>query len=129
MQPDRSLSLSEIELGPFEFGARPLELREGVFQTLRRDAPVQFFAETDYGDALPPGRGFYAVTRHADILEASRQPDVFSSAQGATSIADLPPEMLEFFDSMIGMDEPRHGRQRPILSRGFTPRALRRLED
>ena len=36
--------------------------------------------------------------------------------------------MLEFFGGMINMDDPRHGRQRRIISRGFTPRALGNLE-
>jgi len=36
--------------------------------------------------------------------------------------------MLEFFGGMINMDDPRHSRQRRIVSRGFTPRALRRIE-
>ena len=65
---------------------------------------------------------------HADILAASRQPELFSSAAGATSITSLPREFNEFFGGMINMDDPRHGTQRRIVSRGFTPRALARLE-
>src|SRR6202012_1241810 len=34
----------------------------------------------------------------------------------------LPTELLEFFGSMINMDDPRHSRPRPIVSRAFTPR-------
>ncbi|MBY0400275.1 cytochrome P450, partial [Myxococcota bacterium] len=41
---------------------------------------------------------------------------------------DLPREFNEFFGGMINMDDPRHGAQRRIVSRGFTPRALARLE-
>jgi cytochrome P450 len=78
---------------------------------------------------LPLGPGYWAITRHADLLEASRSPDVFSSAKGATSVADLPPEMNEVFGGMINMDDPRHGTQRRIVSRGFTPRALGRIEE
>ena len=62
------------------------------------------------------------------MLAASRNPQTFSSAHGATAIQDMPPEMLEFFGGMINMDDPRHGRQRRIVSRGFTPRALKNLE-
>jgi len=129
MTPDCSLSLEEIDLSPLEFWTLPMEQREGAFQTLRREDPVRFFEEIDYeGSPLPPGRGYWALTSHADILEASRNPEIYSSASGATSIADLPPPMLEFFGGMINMDDPRHGRQRRIVSRGFTPRSLARIE-
>jgi cytochrome P450 len=57
-------------------------------------------------------------------VEASRTPSVFTSGPGATSIADLPPEFLEFYGSMINADDPRHARLRRIVSRGFTPRRL-----
>jgi cytochrome P450 len=80
------------------------------------------------GTPIPAGPGYWALTRHAEILEASRRPEIFSSARGATSIADLPPQFSEFFGGMINMDAPRHGRQRRIVSRGFTPRALAKLE-
>jgi len=41
----------------------------------------------------------------------------------------MPPDLNDFFGSMINMDDPRHARLRGIVSRGFTPRMLRRLED
>jgi cytochrome P450 len=77
---------------------------------------------------IPTGPGFWSLTRHADILEASRNPETYCSGKGATSIADLPPEFNEFFGGLINMDDPRHGHQRRIVSRGFTPRALATLE-
>src|SRR5262249_14945037 len=61
--------------------------------------------------------------------EASRNPDVFSSGKGATSIADLPVEFNEYFGSMINMDDPRHARLRRIVSRAFTPRMIQRFAD
>jgi cytochrome P450 len=57
----------------------------------------------------------------------SRRADLYCSGQGAT-IPDLPAELNEFFGSMISMDDPRHARLRRIVSRGFTPRALKQLE-
>jgi cytochrome P450 len=54
---------------------------------------------------------------------------VFSSAQGATSIADLPAEFNEYFGSMINMDDPRHARLRRIVSRAFSPRLIAKFED
>ena len=67
--------------------------------------------------------------RHADIVEASRNPEVFSSRRGATNIADLPVEFNEYFGSMINMDDPRHARLRRIVSRAFTPRMIARFEN
>ena len=61
------------------------------------------------------------------MLEVSRTPERFCSGKG-TNIPDLPEQFNEFFGSMINMDDPRHGRLRRIVSRGFTPRALGRLE-
>ena len=121
---------ADIDLSDMEFWAAPLEQREAAFAALRRDRPMGFFEEPELMvDWAPQGRGYYALTRHADILEASRQPDKFCSGQGATSIADMPPPFLDFFGSMINMDDPRHARLRRIVSAGFTPRMLQKLEE
>ena len=77
--------------------------------------------------AWRPGPGFYCLTRHAEVVEASRHPELFCSGKG-TNIGDLPPEFLEFFGSMINLDDPRHARFRRIVSRAFTPRFLESLK-
>ncbi len=41
----------------------------------------------------------------------------------------MPAEAMEFFGSFIGMDDPRHARQRGIVSRSFTPRQLQGVLD
>ncbi len=129
MQPNKSLSLDEIDLSDIDFWSLPPEEREGAFQTLREEDPIRFFQEMSLAElGLPQGPGYWALTRHADIQEASRTPEVFCSSKGATSIPDLPPQMNEFFGGMINLDDPRHGSQRRIISRGFTPRALGNLE-
>jgi cytochrome P450 len=130
MEPKQTLAVDEINLSDIGFWSLPREEREGAFKTLRDERPLAFFDEPELGfDFLPQGPGYYAVTRHADILAASRQPEIFSSAQGATSIADMPEMFLEFFGSMINMDDPRHTRLRRIVSAGFTPKMLKQLED
>jgi len=128
MKIQQTLGVDEIDLSPREFWLRPIEEREGAFATLRAERPVPFFEELMVLEGLEVGPGYWCLTRHADILEASRRPEIFSSARGATSIQDLPEQFNEFFGGMINMDDPRHGRQRRIVSRGFTPRALQRLE-
>jgi cytochrome P450 len=129
MIPVEPTTLDAIELSTPEFWALPIPEREGAFQKLRREDPIRKFKEIDFIPGLPVGDGFYAITRHADILEMSRQPEVFCSSRGATSINDLPSEMLEFYGSMINMDDPRHGRLRGLVSRSFTPRVMQTLMD
>jgi cytochrome P450 len=129
MKPVEPASLDAIDLSTPEFWDKPIPEREGVFQKLRREDPIRKFKEIDFIPGLPVGDGFYAITRHADILEMSRQPELFCSSRGATSINDLPTEMLEFYGSMINMDDPRHGRLRGIVSRSFTPRVMQTLMD
>jgi cytochrome P450 len=123
------MHLSEINLSDIEgFWTEPMAVREAAFETLRREDPIRFFpeAETEY---LAAGPGYYALTKHADIVAASRQANVFQSGAG-TNIPDLPPEFNEFFGSMINMDDPRHARLRKLVSAGFTPRMLQRnIED
>ena len=72
--------------------------------------------------------GAWCITRHSSILEVSRNPQIYSSSSGVT-INDFPPEFNEYFNSIIAMDDPRHARLRKIVSAGFTPRMLARLED
>ncbi len=130
MKPRRTQKLEEIELSDPEFWTAPIEEREGAFATLREQDPIRFFAEFEMPPEipLPRGPGYWAFTKHRHILEASRQPQIFCSGRGATSVIDLPPQMNEFFGGMINMDDPRHGKQRQIISRGFTPRALGGIE-
>lgn len=60
--------------------------------------------------------GYYALSKHADVVEVSRRPQDFSS-EGAATI--LTPELNEFYGSMITMDNPEHARLRRIVSRSF----------
>lgn len=126
MQPREVLAADEIRLSDPRFWQRPLEEREGAFTTLRRERPVSFHEEPDIA-ILPRGPGYWSLTRHADILHVSRNPQLFCSGQGS-NIGDMPQPFLEFFGSMINMDDPRHARLRRIVSRGFTPRRIQRLE-
>ncbi len=115
-------NLSDVE----KFWTAPIAERAAAFAALREREPVPFFAEPEFV-YLPQGPGYWALTRLDDLVEASRNPKVFTSGPGATSIADMPPEFLEFYGSMINTDDPRHARLRRIVSRGFTPKRLAAL--
>ncbi|MBL7501116.1 cytochrome P450 [Frankia sp. CNm7] len=111
------------------FWLRPRAEIDAAFAELRARPGLPFYAEpVTAGGLIQPGPGYYAVTRHADIARISAEPQTFSSARGATSIPDLPPEFLDFFGGMINMDPPRHHRLRRIVSRAFTPRIIAQTE-
>jgi methyl-branched lipid omega-hydroxylase len=100
---------------------------EVIFAALRDRRPVLWCDEPEI-PGFGTGPGFWSLTRHADIVEASRNPQLFVSGQG-TNIMDLPVEIAEFMGSMINMDAPRHTRLRLIVNRAFTPRQVARIED
>ncbi|RMH74821.1 MAG: cytochrome P450 [Actinomyces sp.] len=106
----------------------PAAIDADLAELLALDQPV-FLPEPEVPAdiPLPQGPGAWVVTHHDHILEVSKNPEIFSSADGVT-ILDAPPEFNEFFSSMIAMDDPRHARLRRLVSAGFTPRMLARLE-
>jgi cytochrome P450 len=118
--------LADIDLSDRSFWGRPPAERHAVFDLLREEAPFAFFAEPVM-PFIESGPGYHAVTRHADVAAISSQPELFCSGRGAVSIQDIPPEMNEFFGSLISMDNPRHAKIRRIVSRAFTPRRLAEL--
>jgi methyl-branched lipid omega-hydroxylase len=117
-----------LDLSQNEFWERPPAERYAAYAELRAmPQPPYFDPPESPFDA--PERGYYALVRHADVAEASRNPEVFSSADGATSLIDLPTEFNEYFGSMINMDDPRHARLRRIVSRAFTPKMIKKFEE
>ncbi len=116
----------DIHLGDPEFWMRGRDERERAFAILRRERPISFHQEPEV-PGLGRGPGFWSLTRHADVLEASRNGQLFSSARGGVNMVDQPEYFAEFFGSMIAMDDPRHARLRRIVSHGFTPARLRNV--
>jgi methyl-branched lipid omega-hydroxylase len=121
-------SVAGIDLSLTEFWAQSLEQRHADFARLRELGKPPYFMDPETPFTVP-GQGYYAFVSHADVAAASRQPELFSSARGATSIQDLPAEFNEYFGSMINMDDPRHARLRRIVSRAFTPRMIQKFEE
>jgi methyl-branched lipid omega-hydroxylase len=124
--PLGAVDLDAVDLSDRDFWLEPPAVRSAVYDALRRERPFAFFAEPDM-PPLPPGPGYWAVTRHADVEAISSRPAVFCSGAGATSTLDLPADMNEFFGSMISMDDPRHAKIRRIVAKAFTPRVLEQL--
>ena len=99
---------------------------------LRKVAPI-WWNEQPIGKGGFNDGGYWVITKHADVKEVSRRSDVFSSWQNCT-IPVWPDDMTrEAIDLqrhvMLNMDAPHHTRLRKIISRGFTPRAVGRLQD
>ncbi|GGK64336.1 methyl-branched lipid omega-hydroxylase [Planomonospora parontospora subsp. parontospora] len=123
-----TVNTADIDLSEIPFWSLPQSERADAFKRLRElDRPV--FVKENRVPFVGHGPGYYALVRHADVSEASRNAGVFSSEPSANSIVDLPRWLAVYFGSMINMDDPRHARLRRIVSRAFTPRILAKMEE
>lgn len=86
--------------------------RDRQLSELRHDCPVLYDERND----------LWLVTRHADVLEVSRAPGTYSSAQGISYFEALPL-------ALVTMDDPEHGRLRRIVSKQFTAKMVTHLEE
>jgi methyl-branched lipid omega-hydroxylase len=126
-----TLPVDTFDLSDLEFWAQPVDVREAGFRALRAERPIAFYEEMSLPDSaipIPAGRGYWALTRYADVVEVSRHPELYCSGQSGSTIVDMPAELLEFFGSMINMDDPRHARLRRIVSAAFNPRMVKSVE-
>lgn len=82
-----------------------------TFETLRREDPAAWFEERD-------GSGFWALTRHADIVAANRNYRRFSSRQGIR-LEEMSEEERAARLTMMEHDPPEHTRLRRFANRGF----------
>jgi cytochrome P450 len=93
---------------------------------LRRESPVHWVEQPGY-------RPFWALTRHADVMEVERDNHRFLSAPRpllATEVAEqLAIEKGEVLRTLIHMDEPDHKAYRAVAATWFQPNSLRRLEE
>jgi cytochrome P450 len=123
------MTLDTIDIAAKSFWALPLEERDEAFTLLRRETPV-FWSRPAESDLLPPEmntKGFWSLTKYEDIRNASRNPQVFSSAQGI-SMEDMGPEITAM-QSFMAMDAPRHTELRGIAQQAFKPANVRRIQD
>ncbi|CAN5836897.1 methyl-branched lipid omega-hydroxylase Cyp124 [soil metagenome] len=122
-------TVNEQDISTFEFWTADRDVREDVFRQLRDRPRLAFHPELVFeGSPFPPGPGYWSLARHEDVWAASRNAELFCSGHGS-NIVDLPQEMNEFFGSMINMDDPKHFRLRSIVSKGFTPREVAKVEE
>jgi cholest-4-en-3-one 26-monooxygenase len=94
---------------------------------LRRAAPVWWNAQPRGASGFDD-EGYWAVTRHADVLHVSHHSDIYSSEAQTALIRYAQPVTEESLQLsrliLLNRDPPGHTKLRGIVSRGFTPRAI-----
>ena len=104
------------------------------FLALRQKAPVYWVDQTPEAAAGMLGEpGYWAVSRHADVVAVSKNSRDFSTMENGAIIRfapDMTRDQVELQRVMlINQDPPDHTKTRQIISRGFTPRAIAALEE
>ena len=101
------------------------------FARLRREDPVHFTPESEYGP-------YWSATRWEDIVAIDTNHETFSSAQGVAlmdremlqgQLAALRDQPKSNMASFVSMDEPQHGVHRKPLNPAFTPANLAKLSE
>jgi cholest-4-en-3-one 26-monooxygenase len=119
----QQFSLSNINVvGPDHYAKNGYPHAEWTW--LRKNKPVAWIEH-------PNTDPFWAITKHADIIQIAKQPRLFSIAKRLlVFVPDTPqePDPVPPFRHLLNMDPPEHGEYRSIVSRRFTPRAVRELQ-
>src|SRR5580765_1167086 len=91
------------------------------FERLRREDPVHYCAESDYGP-------YWSVTKYNDIMAVDTNHQAYSSEAtlGGITLRNQRPDFL--LPMFIAMDPPKHDRQRKVVSPIVAPENLERLE-
>jgi cytochrome P450 len=95
-----------------------------VYDRMRREQPAYYYAPLD----------IFVLTRYADMREAARRPDLFSSAHGVVLSqlefqrdggAEIVDEFIDPEGEIFAFtDPPRHRELRKVLMPAFSPRAV-----
>lgn len=118
----------QTDLHTFAFWERPREQRMAGFKWLRENDPVSWHPPAE-SLLLPPEentKGFWSITKHADIQQVSRSP-VFCSGQGVF-MEEMPEVVLAAAFSFLAMDDPGHGQLRGIVQAAFSPGRIKKME-
>jgi cytochrome P450 len=101
------------------------EGRRDSYERLHAECPVFYYEPLDV----------FVLTKHEDIRQAARRPELFSSAHGLhLHQLRLTTEEVEVYATLYGSgeqfafaDPPRHKELRTVATRVFAPRSLERL--
>lgn len=94
-----------------------------AFKLLRREAPISWTPGNEHV------KGWWNIVKYRDVLQVSRNPQVFSSERGIVSFEPMNEEEASAASNgngkmLITMDPPRHVKLRRLVNKGFTPRAV-----
>lgn len=110
------MTISDVRLDPYDYQFH--EDPYPYYRRLRDEAPLY------RNDEL----GFWALSRHADVLKGFRNSTTLSNKFGVSlDPASRGPHASKTM-SFLAMDDPDHLRLRTLVSKGFTPRRIRELE-
>lgn len=93
-----------------------------TFDRMRREDPMAW-SEMSNGD-----KGFWNITRHADILTLNKQTDLLSSARGIR-MEDQSPEEYEARKTFQETDPPLHRAFRSLVNNAFAKTTVAQYED
>lgn len=111
-----SAATGELLLDPYDYDFH--EDPYPYYKRLRDEAPLY------HNEKL----GFWALSRHADVLQGFRNSTTLSNKFGVSlDPASRGPHASKTM-SFLAMDDPAHLRLRTLVSKGFTPRRIRELE-
>jgi cytochrome P450 len=91
---------------------------------LRREAPITLVE----ADGYPP---FHALTRHADVMEAERRPEIFRNLPQPVLMETERERLVRQagdLATLVHMDDPDHRKYRALTADWFQPSSLARLE-
>ena len=92
-----------------------------AFKRFREESPVAWVEEGD------DGAGFWAITKHADVIEVSRDYKRFTAARGIR-IEEMADDELDARRTLMEFDPPDHTRLRRLVQPGFTPKVVTTYE-
>lgn len=110
-RPGRHLTAALTDPGLYRGDPFPL------FARLRAEAPLT------WNDEL----GFWAVSTHAEVLEASKDPITWCSGRGIL-LRDIVIPPAEIPGALLYVDPPEHGRYRKLVQPAFAPSRIRAME-
>jgi cytochrome P450 len=101
-----------------------------LFSILRRDDPLRYMEPRGF-------RPFWAVTKHADIIEIERQNDLFindprtqlSPIEGEEWVKQMTGGSHLLLRTLVHMDNPDHFKFRQMTQGWFMPGNLKKLEE
>ncbi len=99
-----------------------------LYASLRRDDPLRLMKPAGF-------RPFWAVTKHADILEIEKRSDVFvnrlrtylSPIEGEEWVKSVTGD-THLFRTLVDLDDPEHMKLRMLTQAWFMPPNLKKLE-